>query len=409
MNLRNRKAWLPLAVLGGFALVAAVLYAASSDVQTVPAEPVMTAVRVVRADPQPVRLIVRSQGTVAPRTESELIPEVSGPVTWTSPALVSGGFFEAGEPLLRIDRRDYETNRARAKASVARAEGELEHARANLVRLDGLAARDIASPSQHDDARRSARVAAAVLDEAKAQLRQANRDLQRTEIVAPYAGRVRTERVDVGQFLARGQSVATIYATDYVEVRLPVPDKELAYLDVGLFAREEDSPQGPRVTLRARFAGEEHRWEGRIVRTEGEIDARSRMVHVVARVENPYEASEPGRPPLAVGLFVSAEIEGPEFVDVVAVPRTAVQQDGSVLVVDAAETLHRKPVEVLRLDEDRALVRGDLAAGERINVSNLRVFLPGMPVHVNEAMADAADEPAGGLPAAVAADEGNAS
>ena len=403
MNLPSRKVWLPFAVLGGFALVAAVLYAASSEVQTAPAAPVMTAVRVVRADPQPVRLIVRSQGTVAPRTESELIPEVSGPVTWTSPSLVSGGFFEAGDPLLRIDRRDYETNYALAKASLARAEGELEHARANLGRLDGLAARDIASPSQHDDARRSARVAAATLDEAKAQLRQANRDLARTEIVAPYAGRVRVEHVDVGQFLARGQSVATIYATDYVEVRLPIPDKELAYLDVGLFAQEEDNGDGPPVTLRARFAGAEHRWRGRIVRTEGEIDARSRMVHVVARVEKPYEPSEPGRPPLAVGLFVSAEIEGPEFTGVVAVPRAAVRQDGSVLVVDAADTLHRKSVEVLRVDEDQALIRGELVSGERISVSNLRVFLPGMPVRVNNPEAEPAP------PAATVAAEGSPS
>ncbi len=382
MNIRDPKIWLPVAVVAGFALVSAVLIATASDVETAPPAPVMTAVRVVIANPESVRLVVRSQGTVAPRTESALIPEVSGPVVWTSPALVSGGFFEAGEPLLRIDRRDYETGRARALASLARAEGELEHARANLARLDGLAARDIASPSQLDDARRSARVGEAVLDEAKAQLRQAERDLARTEVRAPYKGRVREERVDVGQFLSRGESLATIYATDYVEVRLPIPDKELAYLDVALFAEATDAVAGPLVKLRARFAGQEHTWTGRIVRTEGEIDAKSRMVHVVARVEKPYEPTEPGRPPLAVGLFVSAEIAGPELDNVISLPRAAIRPDDSVLVVEEGDVLQRRPVEVLRIDQDTVLIRGALDVGDRICVSNVRAFLPGMPVSV---------------------------
>ena len=394
MNIRDRKMWLPIAVLAGFALVSAVLIATASEVETVPPAPVMTAVRVVTVSPESVRLMVRSQGTVAPRTESALIPEVSGPVVWTSPALVSGGFFEAGEPLLRIDRRDYETSRARARASLARAEGELEHARSNLARLDGLAARDIASPSQHDDARRSARVAEAVLDEAKAQLHQAERDLTRTEVRAPYTGRVREERVDVGQFLSRGESLATIYATDYVEVRLPIPDHELAYLNVGLFEDGMDADDLPQVTILARFAGAEHRWSGRVVRTEGEIDLKSRMVHIVARVEKPYQRGPDGRPPLAVGLFVRAEIEGPVFADVVAVPREAVRPDQSVLIVDEHDRLERREIEVLRIDRDRALIRGDLRRHERICVSNVRAFLPGMRVSVIEAESEAPEEAA---------------
>ena len=394
MNVRNPKVWLPVAVVAGFALLSAVLIATASDVETVPPPPVMMAVRVVSADPQPVQLVVRSQGTVAPRTESALIPEVSGPVVWTSPALVSGGFFEEGQPLLRIDRGDYETARARARASLARAEGELEHARANLARLEGLAARDIASPSQHDDARRAARVGEAVLDEAKAQLRQAERDLARTEVRAPYTGRVREERVDVGQFLSRGESLATIYATDYVEVRLPIPDNELAYLDLALFAQEMEAVSGPLVELRARFAGKEHSWTGRIVRTEGEIDLKSRMVHIVARVEKPYEPGPDGRPPLAVGLFVRAEIEGPEFAGVVAVPREAVRPDGSVLVVDEHDRLERREIEVLRIDRGQALIRGDLRERERICVSTVRAFLPGMPVRVMEAESEAPQEAA---------------
>lgn len=385
MTLRDPKVWLPVAVIAGFSLIAVILIATASEVKTAVPEPVLMAVRVITADPKPVRLTVRSQGTVAPRTESALIPEVSGPVVWMSPSLVSGGFFKAGEPLLRIDRGDYETARVRARASLERAEGELEHATSNLARLEGLAARDIASPSQLDDARRAARVSVATVDEARAQLQQAQRDLRRTEIQAPYSGRVREERVDVGQFLSRGQSVATIYATDYVEVRLPIPDRELAYLDVGLFEGAGEAENLPEARLSARFAGAQHVWLGRIVRTEGEIDAKSRMVHVVARVEKPYEPGPDGRPPLAVGLFVTAEINGPEYDAVVTVPREAVRKDGSVLIVDENETLQRRSVEVLRIEQDRVLIRGDLGQQERICVSNVRAFLPGMSVSVIDA------------------------
>jgi RND family efflux transporter MFP subunit len=340
-------------------------------------------VRVITARPESVQLVVRSQGSVAPRTESDLVPEVSGRVVWTSPSLVSGGFFEEGELLLRLDPLDYEIQVTKAKAAVARTEGELDHARQSRERQDGLAERDIASPSQLDEARRASRVAQAALDEAHASLAQARRDFARTEITAPYSGRVRDERVDVGQFVSRGDSIATIYATDYVEIRLPIPDDQLAYLELPLFRDKGGVAEEPEVSLRARFAGEEHTWTGRIVRTEGEIDARSRMVHVVARVEDPYGVKDQVSAPLAVGLFVRAEIAGPEVGDVVVVPRSALRDDQSILVMDDEQRLRRRPVEVLRVDRDEVLVRG-VPAGLRICISPLQVFVEGMRVQTLE-------------------------
>ncbi len=390
MNFKDRKVWLPVAVLAGFALLSLVLIATASEVEQTPKPTPLMAVRVQAAAPQAVELRVRSQGTVAPRTESALIPEVSGPVVWISDALVSGGFFSADDPLLRIDDRDYRTALSRARATLARAEGELEHARANLQRFDGLAARDIASPAQHDDARRAARVAEASLEEARAGLAQARRDLARTEIHAPYTGRVREKQVDVGQFLSRGVAIATIYATDYVEVRLPIPDHELAYLDLSLFGAQDAGVDaaGSAVQLRARFAGAEHVWRGRVVRTEGEIDPKSRMVHVVARVEDPYAVGDgagadtgaAARPPLAVGLFVRAEIAGPMVEGVTVVPRSAWRDDGSVLVVDDNNQLQRREVTLLRIDGEQVLLQGDLRTGERICISPVRAFVPGMAV-----------------------------
>jgi len=395
MKIPRSKLVLPFSVLLAAGVFGVLLLITAPEVESTPPDRKPQMVRVMEARPGAVRHRVRSQGTVAPRTESALVPEVSGRVLWTSPTLVSGGFFERDEVLLRIDPQDYEIRVAKARAAVARALGELDHAEQSQKRLDELAARDVASPSQLDDVRRSVRVAQAALEEVRASLQQARRDLSRTEIRAPYTGRVRDERVDVGQFVTRGVSIATIYATDYVDIRLPIPDGQLAYLELPLWNGKEAVPEGPEVLLRAQFAGTEHSWSGRVVRTEGEIDAKSRMVHVVARVEDPYGIrSDESTAPLAVGLFVRAEIEGPEVQGVVVVPRAALRDGDSLLVLDEHDRLRRHEVEVLRADREEILVRG-VAAGARICVSPLQVFVEGMRVRVADQTGEGSPEGGG--------------
>jgi len=378
----RRKVIAPIALLAGLMLFAAGLVATGPGIEREEASRELLTVRVLRPVAEDVGLRVRSQGTVEPRTESALIPEISGRVVELSPALVSGGFFEQGDVLLRIDPRDYEANVARARARLARAAGEMEHARRTLARQADLAKRSVNSGADYDDARRDAAVSEAGFAEARVALDQALRDLERTEIRAPFDGRVRDENIDVGQFAERGRAVATLYATDYVEVRLPIPDHELAYLDLRLRGPDGAESAAPAVSFRAHFAGAEHVWEGRVVRTEGEIDSRSRMVNVVARVEDPY-AHEEGvdRPPLAVGLFVRAEIAGPVAESVIAVPRVALREDGRLLVVDRDGRLRLRAVDVVRRERDRALVRAEFESGENICVSPVQVVVEGMRVN----------------------------
>jgi len=390
MNPVARTLLVPLAVLAVAGLGAALLVATSPSVETVAPERALTTVRTIVPRPQDIRLQVRSQGTVAPRTESTLVPEVSGRVTEISPALVSGGFFAEGEALLEIDARDYELAVQRARAALARAEGEREFAAAELKRQEGLSARAVASTAQLSQARRAGRVADASFDEARIALEQAKRDLARTKILAPFEGRVRDKQVDVGQFVSRGAPVATIYATDYAEIRLPIADHQLAFLQLPSL-RNPAANSGPAVLLSAHFAGGRHEWKGRVVRTEGEIDPRSRMVHIVARVERPYDApaEEPDKPPLAVGLFVQAEIEGPVAENVIVVPRYALRDDAHILVVDSSDHLRTREVEVLRINRDDVLIRATLGPGERICISPLQVVVEGMPV---KALADEGEE-----------------
>lgn len=380
------KLALPLGILLVGAAGGGLMVSVHPSVETRPAERATPLVEVVIAEPRSVRLDVEAQGTVVPRTESDLVAEVSGRITWVSPSLAAGGFLDPGEPLARIDASDYEVAVERAEATLARSESELELALAQRERRRQLAEHGVASPVELDDAMNGARVAQASVREAKAALLQARRDLARTEIVAPFAGRVREKRVDVGQFVTRGSPVARFYAVDYAEVRLPIADGDAAFVDLPIDYRDTESEaRRPGVELHARFAGHSYTWSGHIVRTEGELDPQTRMIHAVARVEDPYgRGPEPGRAPLAVGLFVDAVIEGREVDDIVSLPRSALRGSGEVAIVDANGRLRLRPVQVIRRVRDSVLIESGLVPGERVIVSPLALAVDGMQVRVAE-------------------------
>ncbi len=390
MSSRRLRTIVPLAVLAVCAAGAWLLVLTKPRVEVAEPEARVPRVQVIPVAPETLRLAVETHGTVRPRTESDLVPEVSGPVVQVAPNFVSGGFFEAGDVLLEIDPRDYEAALERARAALVRAESEFGRAEKELGRQRKLARRGAASTAQLDDAANAERIASAALREARAGLEKAERDLDRTRVRAPFRGRVREESVGQGQFVDRGRPIATLYATDYVEVRLPIPDRQLAYLDLPLAHESgiEHGP-GPAVRLHAEFAGAEHTWAGHIERTEGEIDPESRMVHAVARVENPYAPDEHGRPPLAVGLFVRAEIEGREFADVFVLPRAALHGGDRVWLADGEGRLRERRVEVLRRDRGRVVVNAGLARGDRVVVSPLEAPVDGSRVDPVRAPAEA--------------------
>jgi RND family efflux transporter MFP subunit len=371
-----RKLVIPALVVIASIFGAVTLLATSPELEPSAIEPVATTVRVREVAPEPIQLTVHSQGTVVPNTESELIPEVSGRVVWMSPSLVNGGYFESGQTLLRLEDSDYQSTLTRARATLTRAEAEFEHARFEYQRLKSLEDRQLASQSQIENQLRAFRVQEANLQDARANFSQASRDVSRTEIKAPFAGLVRQESVDIGQFVSRGAPIATIYAGDQAEIRLPIADRQLAFLNLPMAHRGElDLDQQPSVTLTANYAGQTLTWQGKIVRTEAQIDTSSRMVHVVARVTNKDQDI-----PLNVGLFVNAEIEGLLVDDVVVMPRNALRNGNRVLIVDEENRLHYRDIEPLRLYRDEVLIQSGLDAGERVCISPLQTAIEGMPV-----------------------------
>ena len=379
------KVILPLVFVAGSILAAVVLVISRPVVETRPAEIAPTLVRVMSVQPKDLQLMVYSQGSVMPRTQSVLASEVSGRVEYVSQAFAAGGFFEEGDVLVRLDPRDAELVVTRAESEVARAQMALviEEEEARVAEQE-WAQLGQGTPSALVTRQPQLAEARATLASAKASFQQAELNLSRTEVRAPFAGRVRTKNVDVGQYVNPGSALATIYAVDYAEVRLPIPDDQLAYLDAPLhFRGERTSNQGPDVVLESNFAGKQYRWSGRVVRLEGEIDPQSRMVHAVARIKNPYGRGEdPDRPPLSVGLFVNAAVTGHLLDNVIIIPRSAMRGRDQVLVVDEEERLRFREVDILRMEPNRAIIQGGLAPGERICLSALDAPIDGMQVEV---------------------------
>jgi len=377
------KRLLPLFVLLGGFLIAGLLILVGPDVQPRISESVAPLVRVAIAEPQTYQFSVHTHGSVVPRTESDLVVEVDGRIITMSPFLVSGGFFSKGDVLLEIDPLDYQTDLEQARARLSRIESDLENEQKGHLRIESLHARGTVSDTQRDNALNRLKIAEATMREAKASLSQAERNLERTQIIAPYDGRVRSENVDIGQFVRRGDEIGTIYATDFVEVRLPIQDEELAYLDLPLGRAGQESAAQLSVTLTAKFAGELHQWQGYVVRTEGELDPNTRMMHVVARVANPYGSANKSAP-LSIGLFVDAEIHGRTVPNVTVLPRSALRAGDRLLLVDKSNKLRFRKVEVLRLAGNNVYIGNGVSTGDRVCLSTMQSSADGMLVRVSD-------------------------
>ena len=338
-----------------------------------------SAIRAMTVVKESLRLKIRSEGTVTPKTQTNVIPEIKGRVTWISPNLVVGGYFQAGDLLVTIDAADYEARTGLAQAQLLRAEAELEHKRFELQRLQTLIKDNLVSQSNLENAARAHKIAKANVIESKINLAQAERDLSRTKITAPFEGMVRSESIDIGQFVQQGAPIASIYASDAVEVRLPIVNAQLAYLDPANLQRGElDPATAPMIRLTARYAGTSFVWRGQLARTEGEIDAQSRMITAVARVRQDNQS--PDVPPLQVGAFVAAEIEGQYLNDIVRLPRAALRPNSQVLIIDGDNRLRFRAVNVLRLENDFVLIDSGLERGEVVTLSPIQTVVDGMRV-----------------------------
>ena len=372
------KIALPLGIVTSSFVVAVFLVTAGARVEKRPTEAVARLVRAMDINPETRTLRVLAQGSVEPRTQTDLVAETPGRIMEISPSFAAGGFFAKGDLLIQLDATDQGISLRRAEANYTAAKSRLQLAEKMFTRSESLRQSGALSDREFDDAHNGVALAKAAFIEAEATRSQAKSDLARTKIRAPYDGRIREAKADIGQFVSRGTPLGRIYATDYAEVPLPIPDTDLAYLDLDL-----GDNGGPPVELRASFAGKANTWHGRIVRTEGEIDPRTRMVTIIARVEDPYgRQSDTNVAPLAVGMFVDASIEGRIVEATVEIPRRALRDGDQVLMINERNELQYRSVTVIKRTRDGFLLSGGLVAGERLCISPLEAATNGMKVRV---------------------------
>mgnify|MGYP006274406523 CR=1 FL=1 len=337
-----------------------------------------------------ITLTVEAQGAVEPKREIIASPQIAGRIAYISPDFIDGGFIRKGQVMVRLEAADYELAVTRARSAVASAQQRLarEQAEAEIARQD-LA--DLGIENATPLARREPQLAEAEasLESARAQLAEAELALSRTAVYAPFSGRVRERNVDFGQFVSPGSSLGRIFATDAVEVALAITDDEMGRLGLPLaFAATEDNP-GPPVVFKANVGGFPRTWTGRVARTSAALDPRTRLIDVIAELNDPYgEGSDDGTP-MAPGLFVSAEIQGQEIPGVIVVPRAGLRGEDQVYVGNPREgTLSIRTVNVIHTDREGAYVSSGVQPGELAVVSPIQAAFDGMRIKVLERLPD---------------------
>ncbi|MEM9225365.1 MAG: efflux RND transporter periplasmic adaptor subunit, partial [Pseudomonadota bacterium] len=334
---------------------------------------------------------VEAQGDVRPQREITVAPQLAGRIAYVSPDFIDGGFIEAGQVLVRLESADYELGVVRAQAVVASAEQRLERENAEAViarqDLDELGITD-SSPL----ARREPQLldAQANLNSAKAQLADAELALRRTAIIAPFTGRVRQETVDIGQFVGIGQSLGQIFATDIVEVSMPITDEELGRLGIPIAFAETEVQKGPDVTFRASVGGQPREWTGRVTRSAAAVNTQTRLINVIAELADPYGAGADNGAPMAPGLFVSASIAGASLKDLHIAPRAALRGGDQIFIGDAGEgKLRIFDVDLVFSNTQGAWFRSDdIKVGDLAIVSPIQAPFDGMSIRILERLPD---------------------
>ena len=324
--------------------------------------------------PQTVNASIASQGVISPESALTLLSELNSKVDWISPSMETGSSFSKGDTLLILDKRDYELALITAESNVLNAEVNLEREKAE----SDLASKEwkrVGAGAGSDLALRKPQLAQAkaTLAAAQATLERAQRNLKRTVFIAPFDGRVRTKNVDPGATIFPGTALGNIYATESFEVRLPIADQDVPF--TGLDFNGRQIPEEKQLDVELSLGNSI--LKGKVVRAEAEVDPMTRMLSIVARIDNTPSVSNSN--PIAVGQFVQAIIYGIEIPDVVVLPRTAVRDEG-VWVVDTSMILYNRPVEVLRYENEFALIGEGIETGDRLLTSRLSSLVNGLKV-----------------------------
>ncbi|TMP00906.1 efflux RND transporter periplasmic adaptor subunit [Pseudoalteromonas sp. S3260] len=329
---------------------------------------------------------IDSFGTVKPRTQSMLVAQVSGLIIDINEQFREGGFFEKGDVLLQLDDRDLKAEVKSAQANLLNAEQNLleEQARGRQALTDWQRLGNESEPSILVLRKPQLAAAQAQVLSAQAQLEKAQLNLERTKIKAPYAGRVLNRSVDLGQVVSNNMQLATIYATDSVEIRLPIKNKDLPFINLPEQYRDGAKNQrGSAVNFTSDLIGEQQ-WQGQLIRTEGAIDESAQQLYVVAKINDPYKSTSDNQYPVKIGQYVKAKINGKVASQVLVIPNSAIYQGSYVYVVENG-TLQRKNIALAWQNALQGIVSKGLEAGSQLVLTPLGQVSSGTPVQIMDA------------------------
>ncbi len=339
-------------------------------------------VRTVEAAKQDVKIIVRGSGTVNASQEISVIPQVSGRITYLAPDMVVGGHFKKDDLLFRIEDVDYVLGLEQAKAARAKAEYDLAtiESRADIARSEWerLNLDDQTEPNPLVLYGPQMANARAALASSNAAVEQSKLALERTKVKAPFNVRVKSESLDIGQYVKSGNSIAVLAGTDTVEINVPLPPEDLHWLNIPLHGRKLN---GPDAFVSVNIGGQTYEWPGHILRSTGEVDPKSRMMQVVIEVRDPYGLTNKtgsARPALAIGTFVDVRISGRMLKGVFRIPRVALRDNSTVWIMEKENKLRIRSVTPLRFDKETVILSKGLADGDMIVLTNISGAANGM-------------------------------
>lgn len=399
-------------LLLGTAVVVVVLTVFAPEPETSDPPPQSPLVSTAPVDVRAGSLLVRGTGTVQPVREIELTTEVGGRITDVSDALVSGGRFDAGTALARIDPADYRSAVQQAEARVTEARVQLLQVQeeAGAAREDYERLQDRTGEAPEPDSTELGQLvfnepqvaqAQSNLESARAALDDAETNLERTRLRVPFSGMVRQKQADLGAYVAPGTPIATVYGTEEAEIVVSLPSRKAALIR-NLWATTGQPPDAQLpATVTSSYGGRTFSWEGRVHRVEGAISEQTRTVDVVVRVPDPYDQSptvesqqaeqpeDATRPPLAMGTYATVDIEGRRDGTYHVVPRRAVHtresdQPPVVWTVAGDSMLVEQTVEPIQTVEEQTYLAPTLDADTRVITTDLRVQTDSMAVRVEE-------------------------
>ena len=367
---KHSRMFLPALVILATIAVVAVLQATSPEVVEEKNEFPPLVVEVSEASLDDELRSSRFQGEVRAKTDIELVAQVTGRVMSVSDKYIEGGQFEPGEPILMIDDADFRVALKSAEAAVAEAQVELDielaSAETSKKEWQDLVGESIEKANPLRLNQPQVQRARARLDAARAQLSKARLDLSRTTISAPFTGRIMSKGAELGQFVARGSSVARVFSTDSVEIRIPMTDLQISELGLTLGQLPADRSLKARVSTR--FGAGFHQWDGYLKSIDASVDNETRLLYGTIVVDSPFDLKTKESIPLAPGLYVDVELDAAEKVAGVSVPRTALRSGNLVYVVEdnaisfrVVSTLFTSSeIAVLSVEENATILPGDL-------------------------------------------------